>query len=195
MPHHYMRNILRQSLRDNCLNYYCEMNTLAERLLWARKKKGLTQATLARLSGSSQPAIGSLESGNRVASRNIAAIAAALGVNAMWLQTGKGRPDLNYVEPVEVVKQYSADIQLVIELMLSTDERGQKKILLAAQDTLDMHRALQSSMPRAASHDDVAALARRLSAESLAVVNKSEQLASDGHKTEPVLTKRKNRQH
>ena len=66
------------------------MNTLAERLIWAREQKGLTQDALAKKAGVSQSTIGNLESGIRQTARKILEIAAALEVDPMWLQNGKG---------------------------------------------------------------------------------------------------------
>jgi transcriptional regulator with XRE-family HTH domain len=55
-----------------------------------RQLRGYTQLELARLSGLSQSAIGSYESGERKSSRALLKLAAILGVEAQWLDTGKG---------------------------------------------------------------------------------------------------------
>lgn len=68
------------------------MNTLAERLTWAREQKGLTQAALAKLSGVTQSTIGNLESGLRQSARRIIDIATALDVDPIWLANGQGNP-------------------------------------------------------------------------------------------------------
>lgn len=68
------------------------MKTLAERLLWARTKKELSQQQLATQAGVAQSTIGSLESGARQTARKVAAIAAALDVDPLWLAEGKGDP-------------------------------------------------------------------------------------------------------
>ncbi|MBP2666958.1 MAG: peptidase [Firmicutes bacterium] len=68
------------------------MKTLAERLIWARTQKGLSQSELAKAAGVAQSTIGNLEAGIRLSSRKIAAIASVLGVNALWLAEGKGDP-------------------------------------------------------------------------------------------------------
>lgn len=67
------------------------MKTLAERLVWAREQKGLTQDGLAKLSGVSQSTIGNLESGLRQTARKIVNIATVLGVDPLWLAEGKGK--------------------------------------------------------------------------------------------------------
>lgn len=67
------------------------METLAERLKHARGKSKLNQVQLAKKAGlKNQSIIGSLESGHRKSSTYIPAIAQVLGVNAIWLATGKG---------------------------------------------------------------------------------------------------------
>lgn len=66
------------------------MRTLAERLIWAREQKGLTQESLGKLSGVSQSTIGNLESGLRQSARKIVDIARALDVDPVWLANGDG---------------------------------------------------------------------------------------------------------
>jgi len=66
------------------------VNTFASRLADARNKKGLSQIELARLVGVKPGSIGNYESGIRKSSRQIVAIAKALGVDPTWLETGKG---------------------------------------------------------------------------------------------------------
>jgi len=67
------------------------MKTLAERLAWARAQKSLTQAELGKLAGVSQGTIGNLESGLRTDARRLLHIAAALGVEPMWLAEGMAK--------------------------------------------------------------------------------------------------------
>jgi SOS-response transcriptional repressor LexA len=67
------------------------METLAKRLRWARKQKRISQEELGKLAGVSQSTIGNLEAGTRASARKIASIAAALGVDALWLAEGKQR--------------------------------------------------------------------------------------------------------
>jgi phage repressor protein C with HTH and peptisase S24 domain len=74
------------------------MNTLRERLIWARAQRSeregreFTQTDLAVKAGVTQGNIAHLESGRTQTSRNITAIAEALGVDVMWLSQGKGEP-------------------------------------------------------------------------------------------------------
>lgn len=74
------------------------MNTLRERLIWARTQRSerdgreFTQTDLADKAGVTQGNIAHLESGRTQTSRNIAAIAEALGVDVTWLSQGKGEP-------------------------------------------------------------------------------------------------------
>lgn len=80
--------LTRQHQRDRDLYYIRDMRTLAERLIWAREQKGLTQAALAKLSGVTQSTIGNLESGSRLSARRIVDIATALDVDPVWLANG-----------------------------------------------------------------------------------------------------------
>ena len=66
------------------------MNTLSERIKYARKLAGLSQAALAKTVEISQSAIAMLENGTRAGSASMPQIAQALNVNAVWLVTGKG---------------------------------------------------------------------------------------------------------
>lgn len=56
----------------------------------ARKDAGLTQAALAKLVGSGQSTIASIENGRNQSAGNLVQIARALGVSAIWLAEGKG---------------------------------------------------------------------------------------------------------
>lgn len=69
---------------------FTDVNDIAERLRDAREAAGLTQPQLAARAGVSPGTIGNIESGYRKEPRQLLAIAAALGVNAEWLQSGRG---------------------------------------------------------------------------------------------------------
>ncbi|SIO50792.1 DNA-binding transcriptional regulator, XRE-family HTH domain [Burkholderia sp. GAS332] len=81
------------------------LKTLAERLVWARTEAKLSQSQLAKIVGVSQSAIGNLESGARLTSRKIAAIATALDVNAYWLSDNKGSPKAQSGEASEAAAE------------------------------------------------------------------------------------------
>lgn len=68
------------------------INSIGERLLVARKKRGLSQEALANLLDPplSQGSIAHIENGRNESSRHLVWIAAALHVRAEWLVTGKG---------------------------------------------------------------------------------------------------------
>ena len=68
------------------------INSIGERLLIARKNRGLSQEALANLLDPplSQSAIAHIENGRNESSRHLVWIAAALHVRAEWLVTGKG---------------------------------------------------------------------------------------------------------
>lgn len=77
----------RQSYLDE--SYSPNMTTFGERLKEARKDRGLSQASLAKIVGLKQPTIAELESDGKGSSK-AALIAKALGVSAVWLSEGKG---------------------------------------------------------------------------------------------------------
>lgn len=66
------------------------MNTLKDRLKYARELRGLSQGELATLAKCSQSAIGNVESGERDTLRNLVAVARALNCSADWLYDGHG---------------------------------------------------------------------------------------------------------
>jgi len=65
------------------------MEGIAGRLKQARKALNLTQAELAKKAKVSQGTIGNIEAGLRDRPRELLAIAAALEVDPLWLETGK----------------------------------------------------------------------------------------------------------
>lgn len=68
----------------------CDMDSLANRLRIAREKAGLSQAALAKLIGSGQSTIGSIENGRNQGSGKLLQIARVLSVSPEWLETGRG---------------------------------------------------------------------------------------------------------
>jgi transcriptional regulator with XRE-family HTH domain len=62
----------------------------SDRLRHVRLLRGYTQSELARRASLSQSAVASYESGERKSSRALFKLAAALHVEAQWLDTGKG---------------------------------------------------------------------------------------------------------
>ena len=67
------------------------MSTFSERLIEARLEKKLSQDRLAKAVGlKNASSIGNMEREGRIGSKSSASLAAALGVNALWLETGEG---------------------------------------------------------------------------------------------------------
>ncbi|KRB73461.1 hypothetical protein ASE07_06305 [Noviherbaspirillum sp. Root189] len=64
--------------------------SIGKRIREARTEAGLSQKQLATKAGVSQSAISQLETGESQAASSTASMAAALGVNALWLESGKG---------------------------------------------------------------------------------------------------------
>jgi transcriptional regulator with XRE-family HTH domain len=118
------------------------MKTLAERLAACREDRGLTQTQLAKNARlKNQSIIGSLESGHRKSSSYIPAIADALGVNSLWLASGKGKKELNTEPPTRlahltklladhpeisdyVIDEAIKNVDSVIKLLEKTKDNG-----------------------------------------------------------------------
>lgn len=64
--------------------------SIGKRVREARTDAKMSQAQLARKVGIRQPTLSDLERGESHRSANLASMAAALGVNALWLETGRG---------------------------------------------------------------------------------------------------------
>lgn len=75
-----------------------QLETLADRLIWARERKMWTQEKLAQESGVTQGTIGNIEANLRQRPRGLLAIADALGVSPTWLETGEGSPDVVVID-------------------------------------------------------------------------------------------------
>lgn len=99
---------------------YVELNknaymSIGERIKQARLAADLTQGELAGKVGIKQPTLSALENGGSEGSNYIASFAAALGVNALWLEAGKG--------PQYPVQNISAkELQLVIAYREASEE-------------------------------------------------------------------------
>lgn len=82
------------------------MDSLANRLKTARKAAGLTQGQLGKLVGVSQNAIQKIEAGGET--KHTLALASALGVDPIWLQSGEGKtPEKNTALSAELVTTQS----------------------------------------------------------------------------------------
>lgn len=68
------------------------MDTLAKRIKFARKHRGLTQAQLAELSGMKQSDISKIENGSIQRTTGIIGLSSALRCDPIWLDTGDGDP-------------------------------------------------------------------------------------------------------
>jgi transcriptional regulator with XRE-family HTH domain len=149
--------------------------TIGQRIKEARLKCRMNQTELAREHGNlSQISISQLEANVNKATTYIGSLAHILGVNALWLETGLGKPDLDYVHPPEA--KYCKEIQEVIKLMQLTDDRGRRKVVLAVEDVLEAHKAYKNSLPRAqeAEIDKVGEHTRRLREKLMSEIDKSE---------------------
>ena len=75
------------------------MASVGERVKERRMELGLKQRALAKLVGLLQTTISDLESNPTVKTREVARLAAVLGVSALWLADGKGPKILDGTAP------------------------------------------------------------------------------------------------
>lgn len=87
------------------------MQTLAERLRYARDKKGLTQDELAKLVGTTQQNIQNIEAGLVKRPRKIDAIGKAVEASPAWLQFG-----------VEAIDKLNSEAIMLAQSWMELDE-------------------------------------------------------------------------
>ncbi len=113
--------------------------SIGTRIREARKRVKMTQAQLAAKVGMAQGTLSELETGESDGTSLVASFAAALGVNALWLETGKGVPNTETIttegrRQAHMVLAYQDEIDL-LDLFRRTDDRGRFDILkLAARE-------------------------------------------------------------
>lgn len=83
--------------------------SIGERIRAARKVAGMSQKALADKVGMKQPTLSELETGESAGTTYLPSIAAALGVNPLWLERGTGSPKMQ--EPLSA--SAPSDINLV----------------------------------------------------------------------------------
>ncbi len=97
--------------------------SIGERVREARKEAGLTQKQLADKVGVSQPALSELENGDSYGTTKLAAMASALNVSALWLETGRGpRRQVGIVSSHQHGEQYADEGRVVVRLRTSSPE-------------------------------------------------------------------------
>lgn len=102
--------------------------SVGERVRLARKEKGISQELLASAARMSQPALSELESGASTSTSHIASLAAALGISALYLETGKGLKVPGGEAPEVLV-----DVIELITLFKNAKPDGRAEILRAAR--------------------------------------------------------------
>jgi phage repressor protein C with HTH and peptisase S24 domain len=80
-------------------NIRAKMKTYGERLAWAMRRADLDQSELARRVGIKQPSIAHLLSPEAKKSGHTPVIARVLRIDAEWLATGRGSPELKHTLP------------------------------------------------------------------------------------------------
>ncbi len=114
--------------------------SIGTRIREARKSVKMTQAQLAKKVGMSQGTLSELETGESDGTTLIGSIAAALGVNALWLETGRGLAGPEATSDAEDVRQAEMilafkDETALLDFYRRTDDRGRFEInKLAARE-------------------------------------------------------------
>lgn len=108
--------------------------SIGTRIREARKSAKLTQAQLATKVGMKQGTLSELETGESAGTTLIASLAAALGVSAFWLETGKGLPSATNSQMDDSGGRARAfeDAAALMELFGRTDDRGRFEIMKIA---------------------------------------------------------------
>lgn len=92
--------------------------SIGTRIKQARKAAGLSQQALCQKIGVKQPTLSQLESGDSSTTVHIGKFADALGVNALWLETGRGSMT-SAVDPT---------LQRIMAIIESLDESDRRTI-------------------------------------------------------------------
>ncbi|MCA7953886.1 helix-turn-helix domain-containing protein [Burkholderia seminalis] len=128
MPQYHICVFNGQHKSNGAFYYDCDMYTLADRLKWARLRAGLSQEQLGDKAGVSQSTIGNLEAGTRSSARRLPQIADILGVNALWLAEGEGKPtpDADAGASYDsAVSSASGPAKALIDAILQADKAGE----------------------------------------------------------------------
>ena len=105
--------------------------TVGIRLNAARKQQGLTQAELSRISGVKQGTISAIETEVLKKSTFIVALADAMGVDPIWLNTG--------VERQKQAKELTAMEQDILRLLKSLDDDELRREIAYLQKVAQKH--------------------------------------------------------
>lgn len=112
--------------------------SIGARVREARKRAKLTQGQLAAKVGMKQGSLSELETGESEKTTHVASLAAACGVDALWLETGKGLPYPSDGDPTPSNSRPARLILAVdeeeglLDLFRRTDDRGRLDILKLA---------------------------------------------------------------
>jgi transcriptional regulator with XRE-family HTH domain len=123
------------------------LNTLGQRLRYARMLRKLTQTSLAERARVNQSDISKIERGDSLSTVNGVALARALGVNPLWLDNGEGPmspagslqptvpPDENS-DPVQPSPALGTTILQLGALLAALSPMGRKLVVALVEDVL-----------------------------------------------------------
>lgn len=99
------------------------MASVGERIKERRTELKLKQGEVAKRAGISQATLSDLENDPRAKTREVAKIAAVLGVNALWLAEGRGEKIPDGTAPVIQYEVPANVLRLAETLLLLPDEK------------------------------------------------------------------------
>ncbi|WP_396615529.1 helix-turn-helix domain-containing protein [Lysobacter soli] len=116
------------------------MKTVGERIVKARDQKGWSRRKLADTAGVPYPTLAGLENGDQQTSSWVPAIAAATGVSALWLASGKGdmRPQVAAVQPSQLTRFDADKVEDTVTALLTVLRRRDPTATLSFEDRIDV---------------------------------------------------------
>lgn len=116
------------------------MKTVGERIVRARDQKGWSRRKLADVAGVPYPTLAGLENGDQQTSSWVPAIAAATGVSALWLASGKGEMHPQTVAAeVSQLPRFDADkVEDTITALLVVLRRRDPNATINLEDRIDV---------------------------------------------------------
>jgi transcriptional regulator with XRE-family HTH domain len=107
--------------------------SIGSRIREARKLRAMSQKELATKIGIKQPSLSELETGESQGTTYLARIASALGVNPLWLETGKGSRDAGQTSGggmagmLELKAETASELKMLV-VYRSADDREREAI-------------------------------------------------------------------
>ena len=120
------------------------MTTVGKRIAQARRARGLSRPELAEAAHMRYATLAGLENGNQQTSSFLPQIASALGVNALWLSTGRGsiypREKSDRLDYIQIAKVFTVLLTTVEILGKRTSYATDPDLIAEAHSLILRHR-------------------------------------------------------